>query len=217
MCEGKSDSKSFDLSVYVIIDPEICGDDKLEFVALAALRGGATFLQLRNKKDTQLVVEKQARRIMEVVEGFDAVFVLDDYVELATRLGADGVHVGQDDMNYRRARAIIGEDKILGLTAFTRAHYDDIDPGIVDYVGTGPVFSTLTKPDKKVLGVGGFADLVKHACVPVVGIGGISPDNAGEVIKAGAHGVAMIRSVVGALDVQGAARAFVDAVKGARA
>ena len=83
--------------------------------------------------------------------------------------------LGQEDMDFRIAREIIGEDKVLGLTAFTLEHYEEIDPALVDYVGTGPVFSTLTKPDKRVLGVDGFAKLVAKAPVPVVGIGGITP------------------------------------------
>ncbi len=225
---GNHDRK-FDLSVYVIIDPAVCGEDRVEEVTIAALEGGATFLQLRNKHDPDDVVERQAQRIIRVLAGDPSYsscssyssysnvrFVIDDRVQLAARLGVDGVHIGQDDMDYRRARGLIGEDKILGLTAFTREHYADIDRNKVDYVGTGAVFPTLTKPDKKVLGIAGFADLVKSAPVPVVGIGGITPDNAGDVIKAGAHGVAMIRAVVAADDPKAETQNFVNAVKGAR-
>ena len=208
--------KDFDLSVYVVLDPEICGDERLESVALAAVEGGATFLQLRNKVAPEEVVEEQALRIMEVLADFYVSFVIDDHVDLAARLDADGVHVGQEDMDYRAAREIIGEGKILGLTAFTPEHYEEIDPALVDYVGTGPVFSTLTKPDKRVLGVDGFAKLVAKAPVPVVGIGGITPENAGAVIKAGADGVAMIRAVVGAENPGLAAMEFVQAVEEAR-
>lgn len=208
--------KSFDLSVYVIIDPEICGGDGLETLVSSVTQGGATFLQLRNKKDSELVIEKQARRIMEVLGDSDVTFVLDDYVDLAAKLGMDGVHIGQEDMDYRRARELIGENKVLGLTAFTRRHYEEIDPQVVDYVGTGPVFSTLTKPDKTVLGIDGFSELVRYAPVPVVGIGGITPENSGDVIRAGASGVAMIRSVVGSDDPKGEVMKFVNAVKGAR-
>lgn len=211
-----SKRNNFDLSVYVVIDPEICGDECLESVVRAAVRGGATFLQLRNKSGSEKEVENQARRIMDVLADSNVVFVLNDYVALAARLDVDGVHVGQEDMDFRAARRMIGEDKVLGLTAFTREHYRVVDSGVVDYVGTGPVFSTLTKPDKTVLGVDGFAALVQCAPVPVVGIGGITPDHAGAVIKAGAQGVAMIRAVVGADDPEEATREFVTAVEEAR-
>ncbi len=211
--------RHFDLSVYVIIDPSICGDERVIEVARAALEGGATFLQLRNKHDPDNVVEKQARGIAEVLaaSSFSNVgFVIDDRVELAVIPGVDGVHIGQDDMGFKEARKLIGEDKILGLTAFTMEHYKKVDPDMVDYVGTGPVFPTMTKPDKAVLGVDGLAKLVKLAPVPVVGIGGVTPNNAGEVIKAGAQGVAMIRAVVGVDDPKAATREFVNAVMEAR-
>jgi len=209
----------FDLSVYVIIDPAICGDAHIDEVTRAALDGGATFLQLRNKVDTEDIIEKQARRIMGILTDpayANISFVIDDYVELAVKLDADGVHVGQGDMDFKAARDLIGEDKILGLTAFTHEHYEALDPGVVDYVGTGPIFPTLTKPDKAVLGIEAFTNFVKNPPVPVVGIGGITPKNAGEVIKAGAHGVAMIRAVVGDVDPKAATQDFSTVVKEAR-
>lgn len=214
-----SQRKRFDLSVYVIIDPAVCGDDRLEVVTKAALDGGATFLQLRNKHDPENVIEDQVRRIMDVLAKpsySDVTFVIDDYAEIAAKLGVDGVHVGQDDMDYREARKLIGDDKILGLTAFSIQHYEEIDTDTVDYVGTGPVYPTLTKPDKQVLGVDGFAELVKHAPVPVVGIGGVTPKNTGNIIKAGAQGVAMIGAVVGADDPKAVTKDFVRVVKEAR-
>lgn len=205
--------EKFDLSVYVIIDPLVCGDERIEDVTRAVLAGGATFLQLRNKVDSLAVVENQARRIMSLLKGVGIPFVLDDYAELAAALDMDGVHIGQDDMSVIKARTLIGEDKILGLTAFTSDHYKAVDPSLVDYLGTGPIYPTLTKPDKAVLGEEGFASLVADAPIPVVGIGGITPDNAGAVIRAGADGVAMIRSVIGAADVCGATRDFVEVVR----
>ncbi len=212
--------RQFDLSVYVIIDPLVCGDERVAEVTKAVLDGGATFLQLRNKLDPDDVVEGQVQRIIDVLAS-DPVysnvrFVIDDRVELASRLNVDGVHIGQDDMDYKEARDLIGADKILGLTAFSLDHYEAIDPAIVDYVGTGPVFPTQTKPDKVVLGIDEFANLVKQAPVPVVGIGGVEPENAGNIIKAGANGVAMISAVVGAQDPKAATQNFLTAVKEAR-
>ncbi|MFP4386775.1 MAG: thiamine phosphate synthase, partial [Alphaproteobacteria bacterium] len=212
--------KSFDLSVYVIIDPAVLPKGRgVGEVTLAALRGGATFLQLRNKVDSLDVVREQALEIVRLLDDplyRTVVFVMDDYVALAAELDLDGVHVGQEDMPAAQARELIGDDKILGLTAYKQAHYDALDSKIVDYVGTGPVYPTLTKPDKAVLGIGGFANLVANAPVPVVGIGGITPDNASDVIHAGADGVAMIRAVVAALDPEGATQDFVSAVQRGR-
>ena len=204
----------FDLSVYFIADPSVCLGRAVQDVVAAAVRGGVSMVQLRNKVDDLSVVERQAMAIQEVLADSNVPFIINDHVELAAKICADGVHIGQNDMSAAQARDIIGADKVLGLTAFTRAHYDVLDANVIDYIGTGPFYSTMTKPDKLVLGADAFAALVKTAPVRVVGIGGITPDNAPQVIKCGAQGVAMMRSVSEAEDVEGAARAFVNVVKG---
>ena len=206
----------FDLSVYVIIDPATCKNRQVEEVARQARVGGATMIQLRNKSDDLSVVEQQAKAVQHVLDGSDIPFILNDHVELAAKINADGVHIGQEDMNPSEARAMIGQDKILGLTAFTDGHYAVIDNNVVDYVGTGPFYPTLTKPDKAVLGAEKFKDLIPKAPVPVVGIGGITPQNAPAVIDAGADGVAMMRAVTAAEDITQATRDFVRAVERAR-
>ena len=205
--------KSFDLSVYFVADPHVCGGRAIEDVVASAVRGGATMVQLRNKTDSVERIEKQARTIQALLAESAIPFILNDYVALAAEIGADGVHIGQDDMKPAEARKIIGDDKILGLTAFTEEHYKAVNKRIVDYVGTGPVFPTLTKPDKTVLGVDGFAALVNQSPVPVVGIGGITPENAADVIAAGAQGVAMMRGVSEARDPEDAVRGFVAATR----
>ena len=206
----------FDLSVYVIIDPATCNNRQVEEVARQARVGGATMIQLRNKTDDLKVVEQQARAVQHALDGSDIPFILNDHVELAAKINTDGVHIGQDDMSAHEARAMIGADKILGLTAFTDEHYAVIDGDVVDYVGTGPFYPTLTKPDKAVLGAEKFKELIPKSPVPVVGIGGITPQNAHAVITAGADGVAMMRAVTAAEDITQATRDFVRAVERAR-
>lgn len=202
----------FDLSVYFIVDQSVCRMRAPEHVAAAAVRGGVSMVQLRNKVDPLDVIEEQARGLQRVLKGTGVALIINDHVELAVKVDADGVHVGQDDRDPGAAREMIGAGKILGVTAYTRAQYEEIDPSVVDYVGTGPVYPTKTKPDKPILGVGGFADLIKYAPVPVVGIGGIAPENARAVVEAGADGVAMMRGISEAEDVEYAAREFVEAV-----
>ena len=148
--------KHFDLCVYCIADPSVCAGRAVEDVVAAAVRGGATMVQLRNKCDPPDVIEVQARRIQAVLADSPVPFIINDHVRLAAEIGADGAHVGQTDMPPAQARAILGEGAIIGLTAFTRAHYDAVDPECVDYLGTGPFFPTLTKPDKPVLGAKGI-------------------------------------------------------------
>lgn len=207
---------NFDLSVYFIADSSVCDGRAVEDVVAAALRGGATMVQLRNKDCSRDIVIDEVKRIQGVLADSDVPLIINDYVELAAEIGADGVHIGQDDMSIRDARNIMGDNAILGLTAFTRGHYDKIDADVIDYVGTGPCYSTLTKPDKPVLGVSGLMQLVNNAPVPVVGIGGITPENTADVISAGAKGVAMMRAISDAIDPEAAAREFVKSVNRAR-
>ncbi len=216
LCTLRFMKSSFDLSVYVIIDPAVCHGRSVGDVAAAAIRGGATMVQLRNKADSIDLVKEQALIIQKALADSSVTFIINDHVELAAEIHADGVHIGQVDMSAAQARDIIGKDKILGLTAFTHEHYERIDISVVDYVGTGPFYATLTKPNKAVLGAEEFTTLAKGSPVPVVGIGGITPDNAAAVIKAGANGVAMMRAVTAADDVERAVRDFVTAVEGAR-
>ena len=195
--------KSFDLSVYFICDPSLCGGRDFVEVALAAVRGGATMVQLRDKSDDVLA---HATRLKAA--GLAVPLLINDHVEVARAVDADGVHLGQGDMDVTAAREVLGADKIIGLTAFTAAHMAAVDPNVVDYVGTGPFFETLTDKGKPVLGAAGFAAVAALAPVPVVGIGGITADNAWAVLEAGADGVAMMRAVSMADDVEAAVRGF---------
>jgi thiamine-phosphate pyrophosphorylase len=204
--------KHFDLSVYFIADPSVCGGREITDVVASAVRGGATMVQLRNKDCSPSKIEAQGCALQEVLKKTDVPLIINDHVEIAARLGANGVHIGQGDMKPEEAREIIGPDAILGLTAFTLEHFMALDPAVVDYAGTGPFSPTLTKPDKSVLGAEKFAQLVKRSPVPVVGIGGLNADNAAEVIHAGAQGVAMMRSVSESPDPAKAARNIKDVI-----
>lgn len=200
--------RSFDLSVYFVADASVCGGRSIESVVRAAVKGGATMIQLRNKSGDLNAVEREARAIQEVLFNSDVSFIINDYVALAARIGADGVHIGQGDMPPAKARDIIGQAAILGITAFTPDHFAALDPRMVDYAGTGPCYATLTKPDKPVLTRDDFAKMVKSSLVPVVGIGGITPQNASAVLKAGAKGIAMMRAISEADDPREAAKQF---------
>jgi len=204
------------LAVYFIADPSVCRGRPLPEVLREALEGGVTLVQLRDKVRPPSELFNEALLLRDICHAYDVPFIVDDHVELARDVEADGVHVGQEDMDPAHARQLIGEEMILGLTAFTEEHIRAVDPDVVDYIGTGPVYATQTKPDKTVLGPEGLAGLVALSPVPVVGIGGITPENAGAVIKAGANGVAMMRAVSEAVHADQAARAFVEVVRDAR-
>lgn len=207
---------AFDLSVYFVLDPSLCaGRDPLD-VARAAIRGGVTMIQLRNKVDRLNVIEKQARALLEITRPAGIRLLINDYIDIAFSSRADGVHLGQGDAQPQDARIVLGPDAIIGRTAFTATHMEAINPEQVDYVGSGPFYETQTDKGKPVLGAAKFAALVSIAPVPVVGIGGITPENAAAVIKSGAQGIAMMRGISEAADIEIAARQYTLAVQGAR-
>lgn len=185
----------FDPSIYFILDPHECAYGNFISVALMAVEGGVTMIQYRNKVDDKIEIAAQAAALAEFLKSEGIAFLVNDHVDIAHAVDADGAHIGQGDMNPKEARKILGQDKILGLTAFTEEQIKAVDPDIIDYIGTGPFFPTKTDKGKPVLGAERFAALAKLSPVPVVGIGGITPGNAMDVMAAGANGVAMMRSI----------------------
>jgi thiamine-phosphate pyrophosphorylase len=168
--------------------------------ARAAVEGGATVVQLRIKAPTE--------RIVEAGRGFrklPATFVVNDDVDAALELGADGVHLGRDDMGAERA---LGAGLLLGASAASVAEAREGEALGAAYVGAGPVWATPTKPDAdSPIGLGGLAEICRAVSVPVIAIGGVDASNAGACIRAGAAGVAVVRAANDAAAV----RAAVDA------
>ncbi len=205
---GMACRQNFDLSVYFILDPSVCAGRDPSCVAQAAIRGGVTMLQLRDKSGDEGAVVALVEKLLPLTMQANIPLLVNDYAKLSRDSGADGVHLGQDDMSPEEAREILGPDKIIGVTAFEEAHFRALDPAIVDYAGTGPFYPTQTDKGKLVLGAAEFGRLRALSPVPVVGIGGITPDNAAAVIEAGADGVAMMRAISEAPDPEAMARAF---------
>lgn len=203
--------KKLNLSVYFIADPSLCGGRDVVDVVMQAVEGGATMVQLRNKSGNMAEFLAQGAVLAEVLKAKAIPFLINDDIEVAFAVEADGVHLGQGDAHPSIARARLGENAIIGQTAFTPEHVAALDAS-VDYIGTGPFYATKTDKGKPVLGAEKFAALVKLSPVPVVGIGGITPDNAAAVLVAGASGVAMMRSVSEAVDPKAATEKFVSVI-----
>ncbi|MCC6597733.1 MAG: thiamine phosphate synthase [Alphaproteobacteria bacterium] len=206
---------AFDPSVYFVADPSCCAGRDVVDVVMHAVVGGVTMVQLRNKSGNMPEFLAQAAMLGELLQEQNIPFIINDSLDVAFAVGADGVHLGQEDTSPAQARARLGEQVIIGQTVFTAQHIEALDPA-VDYIGTGPFYVTKTEKGKPVLGPQNFSVLARRSPVPVVGIGGITPENAATVIKSGAHGVAMMRSISEALDPGAAARAFVAGVGAAR-
>lgn len=200
--------KALDLSLYFIADPVCCGGRDVADVVRAAVKAGVTLVQYRDKSNARDQIFRNAKILGEICATAGVPLLLNDHVDIAAEAGLDGVHIGQGDMAVAAARALLRPDAIVGLTAFTESQIVAVDAGAVDYIGTGPVYPTLTDKGKPVLGVQRFAQLAALSPVPVVGIGGITPENAGAVREAGADGIAVMRGIGAAADINAAVKLF---------
>ena len=194
-----------DWTLYVITDRR-WGRSHLE-VARAAIEGGATAIQLRDKEATTRELIEAGLALRDLTREREVAFIINDRVDVALAVDADGVHVGQDDMPATLARKLVGPDKIVGVSASTIEEALQAEADGADYISASPVFATPTKPDAAPpTGLEGLRAIVEAVRIPVVAIGGINESNVEEVIRAGAAGVAVISAVVGAPDIAAAAR-----------
>lgn len=199
--------KPIDLSLYVLTDAKLARGRSHEDVVAAALRGGATVIQYREKNATTRQLIEQATRLRALCRAYHVPFIVNDRVDIALAVEADGVHVGPDDMPVALARQLMGRDKIVGASAGTVEEARAAIADGADYLGVGAIFATATKADAgEPIGLAGLQQIVRVSTVPVVGIGGINASNAASVIHAGANGVAVISAVVSADDVERATR-----------
>ncbi|MDR7521966.1 MAG: thiamine phosphate synthase [Armatimonadota bacterium] len=207
----------FDPAVYVITDREIGKGRPLEDLVAAAVRGGATMIQLREKTQPARRLLEAGRRLLAITRPAGVPLVVNDRVDLALVLEADGVHLGQDDLPVPDARRLLGPEKIVGASAATVEEARRAEAEGADYVGVGSVFPTTSKPDAgDAIGPQALTPIRAAVRIPVVAIGGITHANAAEAIRAGADGVAVISAVVGADDVEEAARRLLAVVRAAQ-
>jgi thiamine-phosphate pyrophosphorylase len=208
-----------DLRLYALVDPERAGGRDLAVLARLLAQGGATLVQLRDKHSDTRVMVARARAIKAALVPLDVPLLINDRVDVALASGADGVHVGQDDMAVEDARRLLGADAIIGLSVKTVAQAEAAPLDLLDYAGIGGVFATSSKDNPSPpIGPVGLARIVavfraRAPEFPLCGIAGIDASNAGDAIAAGADGVAVISALSLKGDPQAAAhdlRAVVD-------
>jgi thiamine-phosphate pyrophosphorylase len=211
-----------DLTLYVLVDPTRANDRPLEEIAAAAARGGATLIQLRDKSGETRTLVEEATTIKRSLAGSGVPILVNDRVDVVLAAGADGVHLGRDDLDPITARRLLGPRAIIGATVRADADVAALAPGTIDYVCIGGVFATTSKdnadPPIGVHGLAHLARLVRERMpgMPVGAIAGIDEGNAGEVMRAGADGVAVVSAVTAAGDPEAAARRLRAIVDGAR-
>jgi thiamine-phosphate diphosphorylase len=205
-----------DWTIYVITDSHKArGRSHLE-IAAAAIRGGATAVQLRMKEEPARVVLDAARSIVSLCREAGVTFLVNDRVDVAMIAGADGVHVGQDDLPVAEVRALMGSRALIGASAATVEEAVAAERAGADYLGVGAVYATATKSDAGApVGPARLTEICRAVRLPVVGIGGITVENAPAVIRAGAQGVAVVTAVTLADDMAAAVRRLREGVDGA--
>ncbi|NEN85730.1 thiamine phosphate synthase [Paenibacillus elgii] len=193
----RSDVRQY-LSVYLVMDLSGHEEKSALDIARAALDGGVTMIQLREKKAPLSRVIAEGRALRELCREYGVPFLVNDRVDVALALDADGVHVGQDDLPGSEARKLLGEDKIIGISAGTMAEAERAMAEGADYLGVGAVYSTLTKGDAgEPIGTGLISEIKQRwPHTGMVGIGGIDASNAAPVVQAGADGVAVVSAIV---------------------
>jgi thiamine-phosphate pyrophosphorylase len=211
---------AFDFRLYAITGESYHPGRDLIDVMEAAIRGGADIVQLRDKETPPSELLAKARALRVLTRRYGVPFIVNDYPELALAAEADGVHLGQEDMPIEAARRMLGEGKIIGISTHSIEQARAAVRAGADYIGVGPVFPTPTKPGRPAAGLGFVRQAAAEIAIPWVAIGGITLDNADEVLDAGARRLCAVSAIVGSPDPEAASRAFrarIDARKAALA
>lgn len=206
-----------DPSLYVILDRTVARGRDLVTLLEATIAGGCRMVQLREKQWPSGRLLALAGQLLARCREAGATFIVNDRVDLAVALGANGVHVGQDDLPPRLARPMLRPGMLLGVSTHSLEQARAAQAAGADYVAVGAIFPTATKPDFELVGPDLIRKLRTEIRAPLIGIGGITHDNVGEVIQAGAAGVAVISAVCAADDPEHATRRFIEAIRAARA
>lgn len=204
----------FDPALYLVTDRGLCGERSLADVVGLAVRGGVTLVQLREKRlDTRAMVEL-ARALAALLAPLGVPLLVNDRVDVALAAGAKGAHLGQGDLHPADARALLGPGAILGLSLERPSQLAEAEGLDVDYYGVSPIFPTATKTDTGPgWGLSGLASLRRATARPLVAIGGVGPENARDIMRAGADGLAVVSAICAARDPESASRELLAAVR----
>ena len=202
-----------DLLLYAVTDRSWLGEETLYEQVEKALKGGATFIQLREKELDEEHFLEEAIALKELCHKYHVPFVINDNVKIAKEMDADGVHVGQSDMEAGDVRAKLGPDKIIGVSAQTVEQAILAEKRGADYLGVGAVFPTSSKDDATEVSYETLKAICQAVSIPVIAIGGITKDNVAELSGSGICGIAVISAIYGQKNIKDAAANLKMAVK----
>jgi thiamine-phosphate pyrophosphorylase len=202
-----------DYRLYFVTDPHLHkGYLVIEQVKLA-LQGGVRVIQIREKELSTPDFSALVAEALRLTRAYDAFLIVNDAVDVAIAAGADGVHLGQEDMPLGEARDLLGSNAVIGISVQTPAQAIDAEVGSADYIAVSGVFPTATKTDVgRYPGLDGVTQIRRSTGLPIIAIGGINPQNCRRVIEAGAHGVAVVTAITMSDDIPGTCRNFLKIV-----
>ena len=205
-----NNARPYSLSgLYIILDPSVCPARPLVEVLRAAAEAGASLFQYRNKTASMKDAYVEALALRQAAAKAGVLFIVNDRCDLALAVDADGVHLGQGDLPLDLARKVMGPDKLIGISTHNTDQVREATAGKPDYLGFGPIFKPGSKQDHDpVVGLEGLRAIRSLTSLPVFAIGDIQIDQAGEVMRAGANGVAVISAILKAPDISYAVKAF---------
>ena len=198
-----------DYTLYLCTDRRLMTTDTIEESVERAGKGGVTVVQLREKDCSSREFYEMAVRVKEITDAYEVPLLINDRADIAMAVGADGVHLGQDDLPVQAARGLLGSDKIIGATAHTVKEAVRAWKSGADYLGAGDVFGTSTKQDARRLSLEELTEICRSVPIPVVAIGGVRADNIARLRPTGAKGAAVISAVVGQKDITAATRELI--------
>jgi len=202
-----------DKKLYLVTDrSSFRTDDEFLNAVASALKGGVQIVQLREKTATAKEFIALGKKMRELCAVYDAVFIINDRVDIAQAVKADGVHLGQDDMDIASARQILGSEAIIGLSTHCPEQATDAVKSGADYIGVGPVYTTPTKPGRQAVGLEYVKWAAENVDIPWFAIGGIDPDNLEQVTQAGASRIAAVRAIINAVSPEKSAKTFLNII-----
>lgn len=203
---------SVNYKLYLVTDRYVLGDKDLYKSIEEAILGGASIVQLREKDISTLDFYTEALKVKEITDKYHVPLIINDRLDIALAVDADGLHIGQDDMPLIVARKLFGPDKIIGVSASTVELALQAQKDGADYLGVGAVYATSTKDDAEVVAHSEVRRIKEAVKIPIVAIGGISETNAAEIMATGIDGISVISAILGKDDVKMAAKGLLELI-----
>jgi len=202
--------RSWDLQV--ILDRGLVGDRDISLIAEGLIAGGARAIQYRAKGLRDNAFIEDAKRLRELIKPGQCSLIINDRADIALTVGADGVHLGQDDMPYSEARELLGREKLIGISTHSAAQAVEAEAIGADYIGVGPIFKTSTKPDLEPIGIDVVREVAAKVKITTLFIGGIDLENIDEVLAAGGNAVAVASAILNSKNIATTTKKFIDRI-----